>query len=439
MQIDVVVDVKTTLGEGPLWDVEQQRLYWIDSFDGRVFRATHDGREIRAWDVPMKIGSMALRKDGEGAIVSLARGFHTLDFATGEVELIHDPESGEKLPAVLVSARQNEARLTTDVERLQQQLEPMTVGSVANRLLMAEQELANERNATKADSLAGKLAQATRELDPSINNSAGCKAAWYDQNTDPDYTGGWAYRLRETEAQLVKVQDPTEVGSLAHQLTDITQRLTDVTNELNDDLNVPRALAVAWETLRGNSPPQARRATLLNFDRIFGLRLAEWAPKREVAPDAVTALAEARLPRLLFDYIDGGACEEVTLAANCADFRRVSLRQRVLREQERLVAPVGGGRGRRIATHERRDRVEAGLGQRRQQRVVRVGVVGEAVQAEDERPPSGLEVVERQPVRPDAASRHRHGATPGARRGAPRAPSAGAGSRGPSPRRRSRW
>ncbi|MFC6487206.1 SMP-30/gluconolactonase/LRE family protein [Nitratireductor sp. GCM10026969] len=92
MKIDVVVDVKTTLGEGPLWDVEQERLYWIDSFDGRVFRSTADGREIRAWDVPMKIGSMALRKDGEGAIISLARGFHTLDFKTGAVELIHDPE-----------------------------------------------------------------------------------------------------------------------------------------------------------------------------------------------------------------------------------------------------------------------------------------------------------------------------------------------------------
>ena len=34
---------------------------------------------------------MCLRKDG-GAIVSLARGFHTLDMQTGEVELIHDPE-----------------------------------------------------------------------------------------------------------------------------------------------------------------------------------------------------------------------------------------------------------------------------------------------------------------------------------------------------------
>ncbi|MBZ9958152.1 SMP-30/gluconolactonase/LRE family protein [Mesorhizobium sp. B2-4-2] len=92
MKIEVVVDVKTTLGEGPLWDVEQERLYWIDSFDGRVFRATADGREIRSWNVPMKIGSMALRKDGGGAVVSLQRGFHLLDFATGEVTLIHDPE-----------------------------------------------------------------------------------------------------------------------------------------------------------------------------------------------------------------------------------------------------------------------------------------------------------------------------------------------------------
>ena len=91
MRIEVLVDVKTTLGEGPLWDVEEQRLYWIDSFDGRVFRCTADGREVRAWDVPQKIGSMCLRRGG-GAVVSLARGWHFLDLETGELELIHDPE-----------------------------------------------------------------------------------------------------------------------------------------------------------------------------------------------------------------------------------------------------------------------------------------------------------------------------------------------------------
>ncbi|MBV9243595.1 MAG: SMP-30/gluconolactonase/LRE family protein [Methylobacteriaceae bacterium] len=92
MRIEVLVDVKTILGEGPLWDVAQQRLYWIDSFGCNVFRCTADGREIRAWDVPAKIGSMALRKDGDGAIVSLANGFHALDFKTGDCTLIHDPE-----------------------------------------------------------------------------------------------------------------------------------------------------------------------------------------------------------------------------------------------------------------------------------------------------------------------------------------------------------
>ena len=43
-------------------------------------------------------------------------------------------------------------------------------------------------------------------------------------------------------------------------------------------------------------------------------------------------LAEARLPRQLFDYIDGGAVDERTLAANRQDFGRFFLRQRVLRD-----------------------------------------------------------------------------------------------------------
>lgn len=97
MQIDVLIDVKTTLGEGPLWDVEQQRLYFIDSFDGRIFRCTADGSEVRSWDVSGKIGSMALRKDGTGAICALETGFHTLDFATGECILITDPEADKPL------------------------------------------------------------------------------------------------------------------------------------------------------------------------------------------------------------------------------------------------------------------------------------------------------------------------------------------------------
>jgi len=51
-----------------------------------------------------------------------------------------------------------------------------------------------------------------------------------------------------------------------------------------------------------------------------------------VTPKDYRRLAERRLPRFLFDYIDGGANDELTLAANVAGFRDVVLRQRVMRD-----------------------------------------------------------------------------------------------------------
>ena len=48
------------------------------------------------------------------------------------------------------------------------------------------------------------------------------------------------------------------------------------------------------------------------------------------------ALARARLPHFLFEYLDGGSYDEVTLAANVGDLREVKLRQRVLRDVSKL-------------------------------------------------------------------------------------------------------
>ena len=91
--IDVVVDLKTTLGEGPLWDQEQQLLYWIDSADGRIFRSTAEGSDIRAWEVGQKIGSMALTRDGDSAIMALQDGLWKLDLESGQQTLIVELES----------------------------------------------------------------------------------------------------------------------------------------------------------------------------------------------------------------------------------------------------------------------------------------------------------------------------------------------------------
>ncbi|MEO8455931.1 MAG: L-lactate dehydrogenase [Sphingomicrobium sp.] len=44
------------------------------------------------------------------------------------------------------------------------------------------------------------------------------------------------------------------------------------------------------------------------------------------------ALAKARLPHFLFEYLDGGSYDEVTLRRNVEDLRSVALKQRVLRD-----------------------------------------------------------------------------------------------------------
>jgi cysteinyl-tRNA synthetase len=64
--------------------------------------------------------------------------------------------------------------------------------------------------------------------------------------------------------------------------------------DINDDLNTPRVLALAWELARSGLAPRVKRATLLEFDRVLGLGLAEWEPAAAEVPEAVGALVARR-------------------------------------------------------------------------------------------------------------------------------------------------
>ena len=75
--------------------------------------------------------------------------------------------------------------------------------------------------------------------------------------------------------------------------------------------------------MRGCTLPLVR----LSPDRPLGLAPATPRDYRE--------LARARLPRQLFDYIDGGAYEEATMRANVDDLERLLLRQVVLKDVSR--------------------------------------------------------------------------------------------------------
>lgn len=64
--------------------------------------------------------------------------------------------------------------------------------------------------------------------------------------------------------------------------------------QINDDLNMPRALALTWDLVKSDLPASTKKATLLQFDKILGLRLAEWQPKEETVPDEIAALVQQR-------------------------------------------------------------------------------------------------------------------------------------------------
>jgi len=46
--------------------------------------------------------------------------------------------------------------------------------------------------------------------------------------------------------------------------------------------------------------------------------------------DDVRRCAEKRLPKMIYDFVYGGACDEVTLAANRSDFSSISFRPKLL-------------------------------------------------------------------------------------------------------------
>ncbi len=87
-----VLSVHNKLGEGPLWSVEEQALYWVDIQDNCFFRfhpATGISEKI---DVGVAIGVLALRASG-GLVLATKKGFAFWDKHTQELQYIVNPEA----------------------------------------------------------------------------------------------------------------------------------------------------------------------------------------------------------------------------------------------------------------------------------------------------------------------------------------------------------
>jgi len=92
IRIECVLECANHLGEGPVWDVNEGCLYWVDGTGRRVGKPSIwwlDPRtgKTRNWSLARDVGAMALRKSG-GAVLALADGFYFFDFATATLDLI---------------------------------------------------------------------------------------------------------------------------------------------------------------------------------------------------------------------------------------------------------------------------------------------------------------------------------------------------------------
>lgn len=89
---ECVWNAHAELGEGPLWSVTEQALYWVDILNHRLHR--HSTRESqRTWQFDQEISAIAERADADGLIITQRHSFATFNPATEELVTVTQLEA----------------------------------------------------------------------------------------------------------------------------------------------------------------------------------------------------------------------------------------------------------------------------------------------------------------------------------------------------------
>jgi sugar lactone lactonase YvrE len=94
-EAECVLACQNRLGEGPIWSIEDQALYWVDIVAPAIHRFKPEENEHVSWPVPEHIGSLSMREAG-GLVIALKSGFAGFDPNDGSIEMLVEAEA-EKL------------------------------------------------------------------------------------------------------------------------------------------------------------------------------------------------------------------------------------------------------------------------------------------------------------------------------------------------------
>ena len=84
---ELLVDSKCILAEGIQWNEIENRLYWCDIHDAKLWSSDEDGGNITILDLPDRIGSFAFDKDGN-LLIAFVDGLYKMKAGTTDRELI---------------------------------------------------------------------------------------------------------------------------------------------------------------------------------------------------------------------------------------------------------------------------------------------------------------------------------------------------------------
>ncbi|MEZ5935479.1 MAG: SMP-30/gluconolactonase/LRE family protein [Alphaproteobacteria bacterium] len=92
IEAEPVLDCQNRLGEGPIWSIEEQALYWVDIVAPAVHRLRPADGAHDHWPMPEHVGSLSMRAAG-GLVVALKSGFFLFDPADARLEMIAEAEA----------------------------------------------------------------------------------------------------------------------------------------------------------------------------------------------------------------------------------------------------------------------------------------------------------------------------------------------------------
>ncbi|WP_248929211.1 SMP-30/gluconolactonase/LRE family protein [Paenibacillus hamazuiensis] len=90
-QVQLLIDAKAALGEGPCWDPVSGRLYWVDILGKRLHIYDPRSQTDRVIQLDQEVGAVVPRAQG-GVVLALRRGFYALNLDNESLEAIAEPE-----------------------------------------------------------------------------------------------------------------------------------------------------------------------------------------------------------------------------------------------------------------------------------------------------------------------------------------------------------